>query len=143
MKNLSETASAKFESGCNCSQAVLAAACDRLSLDCEQAMKMAGGFGGGRYEVCGALAGGILALSIRHARTANSATPADGAFYAQVRDLVDRFQKRHGGIRCKELLGGCDLQTEAGKADFKQRGLKQATCACCVASVASSLEEIL
>ena len=143
MKTLSETASAKFESGCNCSQAVLSAACDRLSLDCEQAMKMAGGFGGGRHEVCGALAGGILALSIRHARTAKPASPGDGALYAQVKDLVDRFQKRHGGIRCKELLGGCDLQTETGKADFKQRGLKQVTCACCVASVASSLEEVL
>jgi len=142
MKTLSETASAKFESGCNCSQAVLSAACDRLSLDCEQAMKMAGGFGGGRHEVCGALAGGILALTIRHARTKNTATD-DSALSAQVRDLVDRFQKRHGGIRCKELLGGCDLQTDSGKADFKQRGLKQVTCACYVASVASSLEEML
>lgn len=142
MKSLSETASAKFESGCNCSQAVLSAACDRLSLDCELAMKMAGGFGGGRHNVCGALAGGILALSIRHAQTAKPATE-NSALYAQVNDLVDRFQKRHGGIHCKELLGGCDLRTETGKADFKQRGLKQVTCACCVASVASSLEEIL
>ncbi|MFT3869031.1 MAG: C-GCAxxG-C-C family protein [Nibricoccus sp.] len=143
MKTLSASASAKFESGCNCSQAVLSAACGRLSLDCEQAMKMAGGFGGGRHDVCGALAGGILALSVRHVRTAKSPSPDAGALYAQVRDLVDRFQKRHGGVRCKELLGGCDLQTDAGKADFKKRGLKQATCACCVASVASSLEEIL
>lgn len=143
MKSLSETASAKFESGCNCSQAVLSAACDRLSLDCDLALKMAGGFGGGRHEVCGALAGGILALSIRHARTTQSAQTGDSALYAQVRDLVDRFQKRHGGVRCKELLGGCDLQTDTGKADFKQRGLKKTTCACCVAFVASSLEEIL
>ena len=143
MKNISEAASSKFESGCNCSQAVLSAACDRLSLDCELAMKMAGSFGGGRQEICGALAGGILALAIRHARAAQNLAAGDNSIYTQTSELVDRFQKRHGGIRCKELLGGCDLQTETGKADFKQRGLRQVTCACCVASVASILEEIL
>lgn len=142
MKTLSEIASAKFESGCNCSQAVLSAACDRLALDCDTAMKMAGGFGGGRHEVCGALAGGILALSIRHVQSKQNGA-AEKNLYTEARDLVDRFHKRHGGIHCKDLLGGCDLQTETGRIDFKQRGLKKVTCACCVASVAASLDEIL
>ncbi|MFT3783221.1 MAG: C-GCAxxG-C-C family protein [Nibricoccus sp.] len=143
MSNLSENAIAQFDAGHNCSQAVVAAACEKLAFDKEAALNLAKSFGGGRHEVCGALAGGILALGLKYSTAANTGSAQNDVVYSKARELVDRFQKRHGGINCKDLLGGCDLQTAEGKSIFKERGLKQVTCACCVASVASILEEIL
>jgi len=143
MSTLSENASAKFKAGYNCSQAVLDAACDQLTFDRETALELAKGFGGGRHEICGALAGGIIALGMKYGGSEKKSAANVELTYTKIRELIDRFQKRHGGINCKELLGGCDLQTAEGKQVFKERGLKQVTCACCVASVASVLEEIL
>jgi C_GCAxxG_C_C family probable redox protein len=143
MSSLSENASAKFQSGFNCSRSVLHAACEKLSFDPNLALKLANGFGGGRHEICGALAGGILALGLKYGRSENDGPANTEVTYVKIHTLIDRFQKRHGGINCKELLGGCDLRTDEGKRVFKERGLKQVTCACCVASAASLLEEIL
>jgi C_GCAxxG_C_C family probable redox protein len=143
MSTLSENASAKFQSGFNCSQSVLHAACEKLSFDPNLALKLASGFGGGRQEICGALAGGIIALGIKYGRGENDGQGNTEATYAKIHELIDRFQKRHGGINCKDLLGGCDLQTDEGKQVFKERGLRQVTCACCIASAASILEDLL
>ena len=54
--------------GYNCAQSVVAAFLDKLNLTKEQAMAMAGGFGGGvggtHCEMCGAVSGAVLVLSL-------------------------------------------------------------------------------
>ena len=47
MSKNSEQAVERFRNGLNCSQAVLSSYCEEFGLDCEQAFKIATGFGGG------------------------------------------------------------------------------------------------
>lgn len=71
MNTLAEIAVAKFTEGYNCSQSVLYACHGRLGLDPSASLKLACGFGDGIgrcQEICGALSGGIMALSLRYGR---------------------------------------------------------------------------
>jgi len=143
---LSENAATKFQSGYNCAQSVLHAACEQLSLDHDTALKLSSGFGGGldrKQQVCGAVAGGIIALSLKYGRGENDGPAQTEIAYGKIRLLIERFQARQGSVICRELLGGCDLMTEEGKHLFKEKNLKQTTCACCVTSAAALLEELL
>ena len=146
MNTLSENAAAKFQSGYNCAQSVLHAACEQLSFDRDTALRLSSGFGGGmanRQQVCGAVAGGIIALGLKYGRGENEGQAKTDAAYEKIRLLIERFLARHGSVNCKELLNGCDFMTEEGKKHFKEKNLKQTTCACCVASAAGILTELL
>lgn len=44
---LAETAVERFNNGHSCSQAVFSALAERLGMDCEMAVRVAAGFGGG------------------------------------------------------------------------------------------------
>jgi C_GCAxxG_C_C family probable redox protein len=146
MSTLSDNAVAKFQSGYNCAQSVLHAACERLSFDHDTALRLSCGFGGGmanKQQVCGAVAGGIIALGLKCGRGENEELARAEVAYKKIHTLIDRFQTLHGSVNCKELLGGCDFKTEEGKRLFKEKNLKQTTCTCCVASAATILEELL
>ncbi len=69
---------------------------------------------------CGALTGGILALSAVHGRS----TPEESVehSYALVAELVERFEKENKATNCAELLG-CDLATEKGQQKFETQNL--------------------
>ena len=60
-----------------------------------------------------------------------------------MRDLMGRFEARHGTCICRQLLSGCDLSTEEGRRHFKEHDLLNKTCAGCVKTVAEILEEVL
>ncbi len=140
-----DMALAKFAEGYNCSQSVLHAHCDELGLDRNTALRLACGLGAGmgrKGEVCGAVSGGVLVLGLRHGRGENDGRSATDTTYAKVRELMDRFQQRHGTVRCRELLGGCDLATPEGQKAFKEKDLFQRVCMPCVETVVRILEEI-
>lgn len=135
----------KFMSGYNCAQAVLFAHCDELHLEQNAALKLACGFGAGmgrKEEVCGAVTGGILVLSGIYGRGENDDRTATEKTYAKTRELLERFQSRHGSYICRELLDGCDLTTQEGQTYFKQNDLVNRTCKECVRSVVRILEGI-
>lgn len=71
MKTRSDIALQKSLAGYNCAQAVLFSFCDDLGFDQDTALRLACGFGAGmarKQEVCGAVAGGILAIGFKHGR---------------------------------------------------------------------------
>ncbi len=91
-----------FKSGCNCSQAVLAAFADELGLDEETALKISSGFGGGlarQREVCGAVSGAVMVLGMKYG-------PDKAKCYEAVQKFCDRFKEDAGSIICRELLEG-------------------------------------
>lgn len=140
-----EIAVAKFMSGYNCAQAVVFAHCDELGLEKNAALKLACGFGAGmgrKEEVCGAVSGGVLVLGAIHGRGENDERSANENTYAKTRELLERFQSRHGSYLCRALLDGCDLTTREGQSYFKQNDLLNKTCKECVRSVVQILEEI-
>ncbi len=146
MENKIETAIQKFTSGYNCAQAVLYSFKDYINIDGNTALKMACGFGAGmgrRGEVCGAVTGGIIAIGAKYGRGENDDKTATEKTYAKTKELMDKFQEKHGSFVCKQLLDGCDLTTEEGQLYFRENDLFNSVCKKCVGSVVQILENIL
>ncbi len=94
-----------FKEGYNCSQAVFGAFCDLFDMDKDTAMIYSSGFGGGMgrmREVCGAVSGMVMVISILY----GSADPkAKSDVYKRVQEVSNKFKEQNGSIVCKELLG--------------------------------------
>jgi len=112
-----------FENGCACSQPVLGAFTDRLEFDHDEAMRIAAGFAGGMRmgEVCGAVTGAYMALSLAHCT--GECTTAEGrkVAYAALEAFTGAFKRRHGSVLCRDLLG-CDISTAEGGLSLKSNG---------------------
>jgi C_GCAxxG_C_C family probable redox protein len=107
---------------------------------------MACGFGAGmaqKQEVCGAISGGILTIGLKHGRGEGQERTVTEKTYGKVRDLIARFESKHGSCLCRALLNGCDLNTKEGNQHFKDNDLLNKTCKGCVKTVVEALEEIL
>ncbi len=95
-----------FLEGYNCTQAVCMAFSDLTGLSPQQAAKMGSAFGGGMgrmREVCGAVSGMYLVLSLLYGYD----TPDDTlkkALYTDVQHLAERFRAEAGSIICREIL---------------------------------------
>ena len=146
MKTKSDIAVEKFLAGYNCAQAVFYSFCDDLHFDKDSALRLACGFGAGmarKQEVCGAISGGIMAIGLKHGRgEGQDRTPTEET-YRRVRELMSRFEARHGTCLCRTLLNGCDLNTPDGQRYFKENDLHNKICKGCVKTVVEILEEII
>lgn len=145
MTTRNDIATETFLSGYSCAQSVLYAFCDEFGLHPDTALKIACGFGAGiarRQEICGAVTGGIMVLGLRHGRGEEQDLTAMEDTYANVRELIRRFEDRHGTCRCLQLLGGCNVATEDGRESFDSRDLINHICKPCVRTVVSILEDM-
>jgi len=146
MSTLSDKAVEKFLSGDNCAQAVVWPFCDEINLDSFTARNIACGFGAGiakRQETCGAVTGGIMVLGMllgtrgAHDRSVTEET------YAKADEFMSRFEAIHGSCNCRQLLDGCDLNTEEGREKVKDLDLRNKTCKVCVQSAVEILEHMI
>ena len=146
MKTKSDVAVKKFLSGYNCAQAVLYSFCDDLHFDKDTALRLACGFGAGMaraQEVCGAISGGILAIGLKHGRGEGQDRTSTEETYQKVRELMSRFETKHGSCICRTLLNGCDINTTDGQQYFKENDLLNKTCKGCVQTVVEELENMI
>ena len=146
MKTRTDLALEKFLAGYNCAQAVLFSFCEELGFDRDAGLRLACGFGAGmarKQEVCGAISGGILAIGLKHGRGEGQDRAPTEATYAKVRELMSRFESKHGTCICRSLLEGCDLNTPEGQRFFKENDLLNSTCKGCVKIVVETVEDIL
>ncbi|NLF40928.1 C_GCAxxG_C_C family protein [bacterium] len=144
MKTTEDTAAALFADGYNCAQSTFCALCERLGMDRNTALKTSCGFGGGmgrNQEVCGAVAGGIMAIGLRHGRGVNDDRPVTMAAYEKVRAFMGRFAAQHGSCLCRDLLDGVNLLTAEGQQQFKERNLHGTVCTECVRTATRLAEE--
>ncbi|MBN2205815.1 MAG: C_GCAxxG_C_C family protein [Candidatus Aminicenantes bacterium] len=140
-----ERAAALFKEGFSCSQAVFAAFAEHGGLTRAQALRIAQPFGGGlshRGELCGAVAGGLLAIGLKHGRTRAEDLAARDRTYAIVNAFMDRFRSLHGELSCPGLLG-LQIGTPEGLAEARARRLFETRCAGYVESAAALVEELL
>lgn len=103
-----EKAKQLFLEGHNCAQAVLCAFAEEVGLSQDTARTISACFGGGlgrQREVCGAVSGMCMALSLKYAPKDPTDHAAKAAFYARVQDVCNQFKKENGSIICRELLG--------------------------------------
>lgn len=103
------TAYALHKEGFNCAQSVVGAFLDKLNVTKEQAMAMGGGFGGGiggsHEEVCGAVSGAVLVLSLLNPHTDGADTAGKVHTYGVTKEFRARFADAFGGLtRCGDLL---------------------------------------
>jgi len=135
----------KFFNGYNCAQSVLYSFCEYLNFDKDIALKISCGFGAGlgrKQEVCGAVSGGVMVLSLLYGRGDNQDRSLTLDTYSKTSLLIDRFVEKQGTIMCKKLIAGCDLTTSAGQKEFKEN-LQDKVCKECVGNVVEILEEII
>jgi C_GCAxxG_C_C family probable redox protein len=146
MKDRTEIAVSKFSEGYNCAQSVFYSYCDALGFDKNTALKMACGFGAGmgrKGEVCGAVTGGIMVIGAKFGRGETDDQTTKELTYKKTRELMDRFEKKHGTFICRKLLNGCELTTEEGQKHFKENNLANAVCKPCIRSVVEILDTIM
>jgi C_GCAxxG_C_C family probable redox protein len=135
----------KFAEGYNCAQSVMFAFCDECGLSEDAALKVSCGFGAGmgrKQEVCGAVAGGIMVLGLRHGRGAQESRSVTEALYTMTREFMDGFAVRNGSYLCRDLLAGYELTSEEGQRRFKEQGLLEKVCKPCVRSAAELLQKM-
>ena len=96
-----------FLSGYNCAQAVMVAFCDVTGLEEKAAAKMISAFGGGMgrmREVCGAVSGMFMVLSLLYGYDEPGDDRAKMLLYQQVQQLGQKFREENGSIVCREIL---------------------------------------
>jgi C_GCAxxG_C_C family probable redox protein len=144
--NYAEIAVNKFNDGFNCAQSIVFAFSDRLKTEAETGFKAATGFGGGmgrKQEVCGAVSGGAITLSLLLGRGKSDGPEKQETAFTAVRALLDAFEQKYGTVICGRLLDGCDLLTPEGQERFTTEKMKTERCCKYVADVAVFLELII
>lgn len=119
-----------FEQGYNCAQAVFGAFAEDLGIDFNLAVKISSSFGGGMgrlREVCGAVSGMFLVLSMKYGYDDPKASAEKKVLYKDVQALAEEFKKENGSIICRDLLGlttkGADNPTPEARTEkyYKKR----------------------
>jgi C_GCAxxG_C_C family probable redox protein len=142
MPDKAQLAVDKFAEGYNCAQSVVFAFRDECGLSQDAALKVSCGFGGGmgrKQEVCGAVAGGLMILGLRHGRGTQDGRSVTEDLYKATREFMDSFASRNGSYLCRDLLSGCDLTSAEGQRRLRDDGLHEKVCRPCVRSAAELL----
>jgi C_GCAxxG_C_C family probable redox protein len=110
MKDMTHTEDAvsTFSRGYNCSQAVLSSFSEELGLDKETALKIACGLGAGigrTNNICGAVSGAILVISLKYGKVHQDDNPAREKTYTLIQKFIRQFTEMNGSVMCTELLG--------------------------------------
>lgn len=133
-----------FDSGFNCSQAVLTVFREELDLDENLALKIATGFGGGmrKGEVCGAVTGAIMALGMKYGHNVCSDTETKSRAYAITKEFIRRFEEKNETIICKNLLG-YDLSNQEEYNILVEKGSFKTMCPEFIKNAIDILEEMM
>ena len=102
-----EKAIAYHDMGFNCAQSVLSCVKEYTGLDEKTSLAVAGGFGGGCRcgEICGAVTGGIMALSLHCPYVDGHDLERKEEVAALSRYLTGAFRDELGAMRCDEIKG--------------------------------------
>ena len=142
MNDKARIAAEEYFGNFNCTQSVIAMFAEDYGLDKETALRMGAGFGGGCQfgGTCGAVTGGVMAISLKHG---NSVT--DKAVYAKcrekTREFMNIFNDKYESTYCSELLG-IDMEDEGGRDRARAMGLFDTQCREYVSFVVATLEEL-
>jgi C_GCAxxG_C_C family probable redox protein len=138
---LGEVAVEHFRQGYNCAQSVLLTMFEHWNGKNELVPKLATAFGAGIGRcgsLCGALTGGVLAISIKYG-TNEPSTEERLKAYNIAKKFYELFQAENGSVLCRELLGydlsDPEQREKARKADvFEEK---------CTAFVRKTVEILL
>ncbi|MGL5317710.1 MAG: C-GCAxxG-C-C family protein [Bacteroidales bacterium] len=146
MEDRVEKAVAYFKEGYNCSQAVFMAYADLFDIQPELAKAIPTSMGGGMgrlREVCGAVSGMFLLVSLKYPVLKGDDKETKKKNYTTVQQLAEVFTKKNGSIVCRELLQ-LDVKTqEPTPEDRTETYYKRRPCVEYVADAARIFGEML
>lgn len=130
-----------FDSGFNCSQAVIGAFCGQFGMDEQSLFKLTCGFGGGirSGEVCGAVSSAVMIIGLKYGQyTANDKISKEKC-YKVTSEFMEEYQKRKETVLCRELLG-YDVRDTEKRALFP--GRQKEVCPKAIEAAVLLLEEM-
>ncbi len=142
-----EKAKELFESGCNCSQAVICAYSDLFGMDETTAMRVSEGFGGGMGRMrltCGAVSGMFMLAGLKYGKGIPDDLATRTLVYETVQKMAREFEEMNGSIVCGDLLG-LNKPQDNGAVPTKRDGefYKKRPCVGCVEDCAKIVEKYL
>jgi C_GCAxxG_C_C family probable redox protein len=132
------------EQGRSCSEACLMAGAEALGIESPLLPEIAVGFAGGigmQGDVCGAVAGCAMALSLAAAQRAKDYPGQKKLAVPAAARLYRTFAEHCGSVQCADICG-LDLTTQDGIAKLKS-GVRDEKCVPAVAKAARLLGEEL
>ncbi len=140
-----ESAIKDFLAGYSCAQAVLASFAPDMGMDRETALKIACAFGGGisrQAMTCGAVTGALMAIGLKYGMSDVSDYPSKEKTYRLAARFMELFKIEHQSLECKSLLP-CDISTDEGIMEFREKGYLDKYCASFVRTSVTILEKLL
>ena len=135
-----------FKEGYNCSQSVVLAFQDVLSIDAKELCKIASPFGGGvsrMRETCGAVSGMVLVLG----NIIGYDTPEMGEkkhdLYKNIQELLKIFENRYGSLTCRVLLNLTQKHDDPKPSQRDHLFFNKRPCPELIGGAAEILEEYL
>jgi C_GCAxxG_C_C family probable redox protein len=113
-----------------------------LGISVETALKIASPFGGGiarQGQVCGALTGALMVLGLQRD---NATVDGKDATYRLAEEFVHRFEKHHGTMLCRELIG-YDLSKPEELIAARDHNVFHTICPGLVKDTAQAISEFL
>lgn len=145
MTDREKQATAYFEEGCNCAQAVLMTYADLLGLTPEQAAMVSVGHGGGMGRLrlhCGAFSAAVmLAGALEGPEGAEKEHRPET--YARVQEIHRRFMEINGTISCAELLGRAGVPENPTPEERTPEYYAKRPCARIIRSACQIIDDML
>lgn len=141
-----EKAMQSFLDGYNCSQCMMLAFEDLLTIDIDIALKIASPFGGGMgrlREVCGSVSGMFMVLGFLKGYSTPGDYEGKKELYEHIQELARRYEEANGSIICRDLLGLSVQREEATPEQRTPDYYKKRPCAEKIGSAAEILEYYL
>lgn len=141
-----EKAMQSFLDGYNCSQCMMLAFEDYLTIDIDTALKIASPFGGGMgrlREVCGSVSGMFMILGFVKGYNKPGDYEGKKELYEHIQELARRYEEANGSIICRDLLGLTVQKEDAAPEKRTDEYYKKRPCAAKIGSAAEILEAYL
>lgn len=141
-----EKAMQSFLDGYNCSQCLILAFEDVITIDKETALKIASPFGGGMgrlREVCGSVSGMFMVLGYIMGYNEPDDYEGKKVLYEHIQELARRYEEANGSIICRELLGLTEKRQDAAPEKRTEEYYKSRPCTEKIGSAAEILEQYL
>ena len=133
------------QKGFNCAQSVLAAFGDLTHLPEKEALAVSGGFGGGvggsHAEICGAMSGAVMVLSMLYPHVEEGNAESKRKIYGVTQEFQKRFQARFPCTRCGDLLAA-RIQPDDKTPAAQKLGITS-HCAILIVTAVEIVEEML
>ncbi len=97
---------------------------------------------GRQGEMCGALAGAVIAVGLRYGRRKGEGDDAKERSYERVNCLVGSFRRQFGTTLCRDLIAA-DLGCPEGRDEYRRENIKEKFCVDYVTAAARAAYEAI